>query len=74
MQLAGETNLSGRTVYSAEFMYIMIHFVVGSGGIQIVTLMLFTLRDHIDISNNRDLVIAKQNGSLAFVLWMAVAI
>ena len=54
MLLDGETNLSGRTVSSAEFMYIMIRFVVGSGGIQIVTL--------------------KQNGSLAFVIWMAMAI
>ena len=65
MLLDGETNLSGRTVSSAEFMYIMIRFVVGSGGIQIVPLMLFTLRDHIDISN-KDLVTAK--------LWMAVTI
>ena len=62
MLLDGEANLSGRTVSSAEFMYIMIRFVVGSGGIQIVTSMLFTLRDHIDISN-KDLVTAK--------LWMA---
>lgn len=44
MPHAGEMNLSGEMVCSAEFMFTMIHSVAGKCGIRIATSMLFTCR------------------------------
>ena len=52
MLRAGEMKHSGETVCSAEFMYIMIHSVAGSGGIRIVTSMLFILHGNFDVQTN----------------------